>query len=255
MKSAVQSMTFLLALLASILVRAQSPAAAPPSPFPPNIKHVVIIFQENRTPDNLFQGLYGQKGANRVPYDILNAHAGALLKPVGLANNFDLDHSHTAFEQEFNNPETPIVPTCNKDVFGCAPEAWNQFMYVDNAVELHYHNSYGTGTTHILDPYLALARQYGWANRMFQTNQGPSFPAHQIIFGGTSARGSLDDKAATFVAENPQAPPLSNYNSFGDTGCLAPADEFNWVISPGTPPKKKKLVNGTPPRLTYASTI
>src|SRR5437588_11583572 len=37
---------------------------------------------------------------------------------------------------------------------------------------------------------------------MFQTNQGPSFPAHQIIFGGTSAPSAADDQAGTFAAEN-----------------------------------------------------
>ena len=32
-------------------------------------------------------------------------------------------------------------------------------------------------------PYVTMAKQYGWANFMFQTNQGPSAPAHQFIFG------------------------------------------------------------------------
>src|ERR1700692_3623820 len=40
--------------------------------FPSQIKHVVIVFQENRSPDNLFQGLHGLKGSNGVPYDIQN---------------------------------------------------------------------------------------------------------------------------------------------------------------------------------------
>lgn len=49
-----------------------------------------------------------------------------------------------------------------------------QFKYVDNSA-------------HDIGPYLTLAADYGWENAMFQTNQGPSFPAHQFIFGGTSA--------------------------------------------------------------------
>ena len=49
-----------------------------------------------------------------------------------------------------------------------------QFRYVDNS-------------TGILNPYLDIATQYGFANYMFQTNQGPSFPAHLYLFGGTSA--------------------------------------------------------------------
>ena len=54
----------------------------------------------------------------------------------------------------------------------------------------------------ILDPYLTLATQYGWANYMFQTNQGPSFPAHQFIFGGTSAPTAADDHMGIFASEN-----------------------------------------------------
>jgi phospholipase C len=37
---------------------------------------------------------------------------------------------------------------------------------------------------------------------MFQTNQGPSFPAHQFIFGGTSAPTPEDDANGIFAAEN-----------------------------------------------------
>ena len=36
-------------------------------------------------------------------------------------------------------------------------------------------------------PYFQIAQQYGYANYMFQTNQGPSFPAHQFLLSGTSA--------------------------------------------------------------------
>src|SRR5262249_32028584 len=64
-----------------------------------------------------------------------------------------------------------------------------QFRYVKNAKG-------------ILDPYLEMATQYGWANYMFQTNQGPSFPAHQFIFGGTSAPSAADDAAGIYSSEN-----------------------------------------------------
>jgi len=37
---------------------------------------------------------------------------------------------------------------------------------------------------------------------MFQTNQGPSFPAHQFLFGGTSAPSAADDAAGIFASEN-----------------------------------------------------
>jgi phospholipase C len=37
---------------------------------------------------------------------------------------------------------------------------------------------------------------------MFQTNQGPSYPAHQFIFGATSAPNAEDDPLGIFVSEN-----------------------------------------------------
>ena len=45
-----------------------------------------------------------------------------------------------------------------------------------------------------------MAVQYAFADRMFQTNQGPSFPAHQYIVSGTS---SIGDGSSLRAAENP----------------------------------------------------
>src|SRR5260370_9586167 len=70
-------------------------------------------------------------------------------------------------------------------------------------------NSSG-GRRGILDPYLTLATQYGWANYMFQNNQGPSFPAHQFIFGGTSAPTAGEDHLGIFASENMKGMPGSN---------------------------------------------
>jgi phospholipase C len=77
-----------------------------------------------------------------------------------------------------------------------------------------------------------MAKQYGWANFMFQTNQGPSGPSHQFIFGGTSAPSAVDDAEAKFVAENTPGP-----------GCLAPLDAVYPLISPQSAPNEFKLIN------------
>jgi phospholipase C len=69
------------------------------------------------------------------------------------------------------------------------------FVFVKNTVSAKHPQG-------ILAPYLTLATSYGWANFMFQTNQGPSFPAHQYLFGGTSARDAAGDAAGTFISEN-----------------------------------------------------
>src|SRR5258708_37906740 len=87
-------------------------------------------------------------------------------------------HSHAAYQLMYDHgrmdgaDKIPCLGVC---------VANPQFRYVSNA-------------THRIDPYLTLAADYGWANKMFQTNQGPSYPAHQFLFGGTSAPSALDDR-------------------------------------------------------------
>ena len=192
------------------------------------IQHVIVIFQENRTPDNLFQGLCtanggvpgcaptGASGTYNIASTFVNADGQTTpLTPVGLATNFDLDHSHggpklngtiSGWDFEFGHqgilgkPAANVPTGCGANTFGCVVPAnnYSQFMYVYNT---QVRNSNGV-VGGLLDPYITLATTYGWANRMFQTNQGPSFPAHQYIFGATSAPTAGDDAAGVFAAEN-----------------------------------------------------
>jgi phospholipase C len=206
----------------------------------PRFQHIVVIVQENRTPDNLFQGLCAAPyGACAVPpspfapYDIQTSNwttKAGTIQPlsVALANTYDLDHSHPAF-----NSMCDIVvgnpPTCKMDGaagIACTPNAGTtcpanpQFHYVDNS-------------SGILDPYLDLATQYGWANYMFQTNQGPSLPAHQFIFGGTSSPTASDDGLGIFIAEN----------GTSGGGCIAPSGTSVALISPNSTPPPYGIEN------------
>lgn len=225
MKKVVLLALFFLALASPCLIRAQISS----------FQHIVLIVQENRTPDNLFQGLclppYGSTGAcgtGAGQYDIQSfgfdkSGNSIALSPVPLGNSYDPSHSHSAFEAMCNPNRTTFFP-CSQNTklatTGCPLNC--SFQYVDpNATPTIY-------------PYLYMAQNFGWANRMFQTNQGPSEPAHQFLFGGTSAPSAEDDAAATFVAENTSG-----------LGCLStlnviyhlidPADaasELNWVNNP-----------------------
>jgi len=172
-------------------------------------QHIVVIVQENRTPDNLFQALCAPPFGNSnscstnptgSQYDIqtsdwLNKTSSTGVTqplPVSLMAGYDLGHFHAGFLAMCD--KAPGSGVCRMDgaasidcyVGICLSQP--QFRYVTNE-------------RGILNPYLTLATQYGWANYMFQTNQGPSFPAHQFIFGGTSARSAADDAAGIFVAD------------------------------------------------------
>ena len=51
-----------------------------------------------------------------------------------------------------------------------------------------------------VEPYFDMARQYAFADRMFETNEGPSFPAHQYLISGTS---TISQGSTLRAAENP----------------------------------------------------
>ncbi len=221
------------ALLVAAATRIGSvPARAAGASF----KHVIVIVQENRTPDNLFQGLcappFGAPSrCSTTPgpaqYDIQTsawldkfAPGGTIAPtPVTLAHTVDLNHAHSGFLAQCDL--TPGTTTCKMDGrSGCNQcPADAQWRYV----------TYSNGT---LKPYLELATRYGWANAMFQTNQGPSYPAHQFLFGATSAPSASDDAAGIFDSENLVG--TGGVGGFNKTaGCAAPANTQSFVIHPG----------------------
>ena len=176
-------------------------------------KNVVVIFQENRTPDNLFQGLCTTPSACSITptgkqYNIQTSNwldkssPGGVIQPltVFLANTYDLSHAHSAW-----------VKQCDLNTSGaCAMDGASRITCTTHAgatcpTQPQFRYAVGDPThnpPYTLQPYLDLATQYAWANYMFQTNEGPSFPAHQFIFGATSAPSKTDDAMGTFSAEN-----------------------------------------------------
>jgi phospholipase C len=172
------------------------------------LQHIVIIFQENRTPDNLFQDpvLIG-RGADIATSGLNSLGQTIPLNPIDLGTtgaspqNYDLSHANAAFVAMYHGGKMdganliPCTPAA-----ACPPNAHPnpQYMYVKQAD---------------VQPYFALAEQYTFGDRMFQTNQGPSFPAHQFIISGTSAPTAA---STLFAAENPNKSPA---------GCLAPLTE------------------------------
>jgi len=188
-----------------------------------SIQHIVVIFQENRTPDNLFQDPNLIKAGADIALSGVNSKGAIIpLTPIDLSSTtsnpdtYDLDHSHSAFTKMCDFDSTS--GTCKMDgadlisVF-CAgaancPPPNPQFKYVNPAD---------------VQPYFTMAEQYTFGDRMFQTNQGPSFPAHQFLISGTSAPSPGSN---LFVENNPVKPKSDN------TGCIAPPTQTVTVIDP-----------------------
>jgi phospholipase C len=196
----------LLATVTSLLVWLGTSTAQSPTP----IQHVVIIFQEDRTPDNLFQGLPNADIAKTG----INSHGQKItLGPVALANNYAIEHTHGQWEAMYDGGK---MDGADKQTVICNPNAKNcpppnpQFKYVPRSQ---------------VAPYFRLAEQYTFADRMFQTHEGPSFSAHQFILSGTSAPTADSDLFAA-------GEPAGIKNAFLNTGCTAPKQEYVLLIDP-----------------------
>jgi phospholipase C len=171
------------------------------------ITHVVIIFQENRTTNDLFNGLPGamttRTGQNSYGQTVK-------LQPRLLTAPYDISHAHSAFETEWANGAgngwNLVASSCKKP-HKCPPADIRAYGYVPEKE---------------VEPYFVMARRYAFGANMFQTNQGPSFPAHQYILSGTS---TISDGSNLRAAENPQTPQKKNTG-----GCDSPAGSLVKLI-------------------------
>ena len=151
-----------------------SQAGKPSSP----ITHIVVIVQENRSVDNLFQFL---PGANTQPYGLNLSGQQVPLQPVKLTAKYDVGHAHADWLKAYNagGMNGWTKETCT----GKCPA---------NA-------AYGYVPQSDVQPYYRMAETYAFGDEMFQSSQGPSFPAHQYIVSGTSTNY---DKSPWRVAED-----------------------------------------------------
>jgi phospholipase C len=191
--------------LAMFLVSCGSTSTSHSMPGPGQIKHVVIVFQENRTPDNLFHdSVLISRGADIASQGKTSSGQTIPLTSTSLGTTYDLGHDHGSFLAIWDHG---AMDGADKIVCGpsCPPNP--QYQYVQQPD---------------VRPYFTMAETYTFGDRMFQTNEGPSFPAHQYIISGTSA---ISATSTTSVAENPG----NNQQGYG-TGCLAaPGTEVNAI--------------------------
>ena len=140
----------------------QSPADKFGGGKPTPIQHVVIIVQENRTPDYLFQGI---PGADISQYAIDSRGERVRLRPVSLSSGYGLGHDHDSFVRDYHDGKMDGFDA------GMARNRLRPFGYAPESEVKPYHD---------------MARQYVLADHMFESNEGPSFPAHLYLISGTA---------------------------------------------------------------------
>jgi phospholipase C len=173
------------------------------------IQHVVIIFQENRSFDNLF---YGFPGADTKKYGYTSDGTKVALQPVGLETTWDIDHSSGGFFAACNGKGSIPGTKCqmngfNNEWVGCGHRFYPPCPHTDPQYSYVPH----TETA----PYFQMGKQYVLADRMFTSNfDASSFISHQYIIAGQAVSavdypnstwgcdGGPSDKITT-VTQNP----------------------------------------------------
>jgi phospholipase C len=151
-----------------------SPAVPPSAPLAPvgspkhigdAIKHIVVIVQENRSFDNLFQGF---PGADTVAAGKASDGSVIPLRPMSMAYGIDPNHNYSDYLASLDGGKMDGF-----DSVGGWPS---------NETNLAY--------TYVprqeAQPYFDMASAYALADRMFQSNNSNSYGAHQYIIAGQS---------------------------------------------------------------------
>ena len=157
------------------------------------ISHVVVIVQENRSLDNLFQGF---PGADTQSYGYTSSGQKITLQPISLGIKWDIDHRSAAYYDACDGTGKIPGTHCKMDGFdkelvscGINPPCPNpnpQYSYVKPSDT---------------KPYVAMAQQYVLGDHTFTSNfDASSFVSHQY-----------------FIAA--QADKTIDYPSTGDWGC------------------------------------
>lgn len=155
--------------------------------FSTPIQHVVVIYMENRTPENLFGALYNVRNpstGNTFGTDLKLVDPSSLtppLSPQPLTYGKNPGHKH---EPDFYDEATNGVwPTAGND---------SGYWYVPTA-----------GPSPSVSNYIALIEDWAYENSTLQSNEGPSFVAHQYAIAGQSGGLSNSNIAPNGMSENP----------------------------------------------------
>jgi len=190
---------------------------ATPTPGPggkghPQIQHVVIVVQENRSVDNLFQGF---PGANTQSYGLDRHGQKITLMPVPLEAPWDFEHDAASFFSSCDGRGSYPGTNCKMDGFDnenwrCGkagqppcPNANPPYSFVPHAET---------------KPYFSIGENYIFADAMFPSNfDSGSFVSHQYIIAG-QAHSTVNYPVGPWGCEgNSNIPTLTQQRTIGGT--------------------------------------
>jgi phospholipase C len=181
------------------------------------IQHVVIVVQENRSFDNLFQGY---PGADTVSQGKNSSGQTIPLRAVSLADEYVIDHSETAMFAACDGTGKLPGTNCKMDGFDREQSFGGpgnpQYVFVPHTES---------------KPYFDMAREGVLADRMFQSHLDESFVSHQYIiaaqakssvdlpWGEWGCEGGPSDTVATLTKDRKEGsaqPACFDYTTLGD---------------------------------------
>jgi phospholipase C len=210
---------------------------APSSAPGPAIQHVVVVMQENRTFDGVFQGY---PGANTQSFGFDSHGTKQTLQPISLAYPTDINHLRIQFLANYDGGR---MDGFDREIFSftsCSvthdflndPSCWIIGTHFPPGSTTPLAYAYVPRTE--VQPFWDMAAQYAIGDDFFPSNNGPSYVSHQYMIAGESGH----------VAEIP-----SDFNQ--TWGCDAPAPTTTAVLSvvnpqPGYNPFPQQFGNELP---------
>ncbi len=181
------------------------------------IKHVVIIIQENRSFDNLFQGY---AGADTVSSGKNSKGQTIKLRPVSLSTQYVIEHQLASMIAACDGTGTLPGTNCRNDGFDRESSRSGpqnpEYVYVPHKES---------------KPYFDMAHEWVVADRMFQSHLDASFVSHQYLIAAQAQSsvnlpsfywgcdGGLSDTVPTVTQMRTIGPPQQacfDYTTLGD---------------------------------------
>lgn len=143
-----------------------------------DVKHIVIVIQENRSFDNLFHDF---PGADTSDYGYAHDGTRVRLEPVSLTAAYDVSNNYRDFTRSYDNGKMDGF-----DLRRVGPRGGSRIPLIASQ-----YPQYAYVPAREVQPYFDLAKQYVLADRMFQSNIDQSFAAHLYLIAA-QAGGAAD---------------------------------------------------------------
>ena len=164
-------------------------------PHTGTVQHIVVIVQENRTVDNLFNGF---PGADTVRAGRTSDGNLVTLTKRRLWQTSDPAHGHIGYVRAYDNGKM---------------DGFDRLQNTPGRIPLF---SYSYTSPADVTSYWAFAKGYTFSDRMFQSNTGPSFPSHLYLIAGQSPYAAENPEASVWGCDSPSGTTVNALDQNGN---------------------------------------